>query len=229
MDWALLTEVAGLGLAAIDVIGIAFMPILLAQRDGLRRAVIFILGSFVSLVAMGMLFTTGIGTYVADLNDRHPWLEPGFEVVGGVFLLGAGAFMLFRTWTGGKTHTPDNLVEKLTLPLPLLFGFGAVLVAIQSLVDIVFAVAMVEIGTQGLSLPEVVVLVVTYSVCALIIQSAVVVAYLITPRGRRQHVMQSFTDWLVRRGEFWAGLAAMVLGAGLLVFSGPELLEALDR
>ncbi len=40
--------------------------------------------------------------------------------------------------------------------------------------------------------------------------------------------MSSFTDWLVRRGEFWAGLVALVFGVGLLIFSGPDLLEALD-
>jgi len=40
--------------------------------------------------------------------------------------------------------------------------------------------------------------------------------------------MSSFTDWLVRRGEFWAGLAGLVFGVGLLIFSGPDLVEALD-
>lgn len=229
MDWGLLAEVAGLGFAAIDAIGIAFMPILLAQRDGLRRALAFLLGSFVALMAMGMLFTTGVGSYVADLNERHPWLEPGLEVVGGVVMIGLGAFMLIRTRTGaGGTHTPDNLVEKLTLPLPLLFGFGAVLVTVQSLVDIVFAVAMVEVAAKGLSVPEDLVLVLTYSVCALALQTAVVVAYVLTPHHRRDSVMSSFTDWLVRRGEFWAGLVALLFGAGLLIYSGPELIAALN-
>lgn len=229
MDWALFAEVAGLGLAAIDAIGIAFMPILLAQRDGLRRALVFLLGSFVALVAMGMLFTTGIGSYVADLNEQHPWLEPGVEVVGGVVMIGLGAFMLLRALTGARgSHTPDNLVEKLTLPLPLLFGFGAVLVTVQSLVDIVFAVAMVEVGAEGLSALEDLLLVLTYAVCALVLQTAVVVAYLLTPHHRRDIVMASFTDWLVRRGEFWAGLVALLFGVGLLIYSVPDLLAALN-
>jgi hypothetical protein len=229
MDWGLFTEVAGLGLAAIDAIGIAFMPILLAQRDGLQRALVFLLGSFVALVAMGMLFTTGIGTYVADLNERHPWLEPGVEVVGGLVMVGLGTFLVIRSRTGAAgTHTPDNLVEKLTLPPLLLFGFVAVLVSVQSLVDIVFAVAMVEIGAEGLAPPVDLLLVITYAVFALLLQTAVVLAYVLTPRRQRASVMAAFTDWLVRRGEFWAGLVALLFGIGLLIFSGPDLIQALD-
>lgn len=227
MDLSLLGEVAGLGFAAIDAIGIAFMPILLAQPNGLRRALVFLLGSFIALVAMGLLFTTGIGSWVAAFNDEHPWLEPTVEVVGGVFLLGAGIVMLVRSRSGG-THVPDNLVEKLTLPMPLLFGFGVVLVTIQSLVDVVFAVAMVEIGATGASLLEDIVLVLTYTVCALALQAAVVVAYLLTPHGQRDRAMTRFTDWLTRRGEYWAGWAALVVGIGLLAFSIPELIRDLQ-
>jgi hypothetical protein len=151
MDLGLLAEVAGLGLAAVDVVGIAFMPILLAQRDGLRRALVFLLGSFVALVAMGLVFTTGVGTVVADFNERYPWLEPGVEVFG----------------------------------------------------------------------------VLTYAVTALLIQSAVVAAYLLTPHQRRDHVMGDFAGWLARRGEFWAGVVSVALGVGLLIFAGPDFAAAL--
>ena len=226
MDLGLLAEVAGLGLAAVDVVGIAFMPILLAQRDGLRRALVFLLGSFMALVAMGLVFTTGVGTVVADFNERYPWLEPGVEVFGGVVLLGVGALMLVRA-RSGQSHAPDNLVEKLTLPMPLLFGFGALLVTIQSIVDVVFVVAMVEAGTRGLPFPQVLLLVLAYAVTALLIQSAVVAAYLLTPHHRRDHVMGDFAGWLARRGEFWAGVVSVALGVGLLIFAGPDFAAAL--
>jgi hypothetical protein len=228
MDWGLLAEVAGLGLAAVDVIGIAFMPILLAQADGLRRAATFLAGSFVALVLMGLLFTTGIGSVIADVNQNHPWLEPGIEVVGGVVILGVGLFMLWRTRSGEVAHAPDNLVEKLELPKPLLFAFGAVLVTVQSLVDVVFVVAMVDIGTRDLPFPEVLLLVLTYAVAALLIQVLVVVAYLVAPAHRRAVAMASFADWLGRRGEFWGGVVSVVLGVGLLVTSTPDLVRALQ-
>lgn len=59
METALIIEIAGLGIAAVDAIGIAFMPILLAQVDGLRRALVFLVGSFISLMLVGLTFTTG--------------------------------------------------------------------------------------------------------------------------------------------------------------------------
>ena len=226
MELDLVLEVAGLGLAAIDALGIAFMPILLAQADGLRRALVFLLGSFIALMTMGVVFTTGVGSTIADFNAQHPWLEPGVQVVGGIFLLVAGVVMLVRS-RAGASHAPDNLVEKLTLPLPLLFGFGVVLVTVQSIVDVVFAVAMVDIGTQDLPLLENLLLVTTYTVCALLLQGAVVAAYLATPHHRRDHTMAGFTQWLALRGEHWAGLAALVFGPVLLVFSVPDLIEAL--
>jgi hypothetical protein len=221
-------EVAGLGLAAVDAIGIAFMPILLAQRDGLRRALVFLLGSFLALLTMGLVFTRGVGSRVADFNERHPWLEPGVEVAGGAFLLVAGVVMLVRA-RSGSGHAPDNLVDKLTLPLPLLFGFGVVLVTVQSLVDVVFAVAMVEISAEGLPFVQDIVLVLVYTACALLIQAAVVAAYLLTPHHQRDAAMGRLTDWLGRRGEFWAGVAALFVGAGLLIYSGQALLDALGR
>jgi hypothetical protein len=227
MDLSLFVEVAGLGLAAVDAIGIAFMPILLAQANGLRRSLVFLLGSFLALMTVGMLFTTGLGTQIADLNERHPWLEPGVQVLGGVFLVGAGIFMLVRS-RNGASHAPDDLVEKLSLPLPLLFGFGVLLVTVQSLVDVVFAVAMVEIGAQGLSFFEDLLLVLTYTVCALLLQSAVVVGYLLVPQGRRIRVMAGFTEWLGRRGEFWAGIAGLGVGIALLIFSVPDLARELN-
>lgn len=227
MDIGLLGEVAGLGIAAVDVVGIAFMPILLAQQNGLRRAVIFLLGSFVALMTMGLVFTTGVGSVVADVNERYPWLEPGVEVFGGVVLIGLGAYMLARSARGGESHAPDNLVERLNLPGPFLFLFGAVLVTVQSLVDVVFVVAMVDVGTRALPLYEVIVLVLSYAVAALLIQIGVVVAFALTPPQRRDQAMRAFAGWLARRGELWAGVISLALGVALLIFTGPDLLAAL--
>lgn len=225
----LLGEVAGLGLAAVDVVGIVFMPILLAQPRGLRRALVFLAGSLVALVAMGMVFTTGVGRVVVRLTHRMPWLVPGIEVAGGVIVLALGAFMVARAARGARTHAPDSLVQRLALPEPLLFAFGAALVAVQSVIDVVFVVAMVEIGTKGLALGSVIGLVLTYAITALAIQAAVVVAYVATPVERRTQVMDAFTAWLTRSGELWAGIIALVLGVALLGLTGPDLLAALQH
>jgi MFS family permease len=227
MDLALFAAIGGLGLAAVDVVGIAFMPILLAQERGLRRAIVFLAGSLLALVAMGLAFTTGLGALVVEHTRAMPWLQPAVEVFGGLVLLAIGAVLLVRARRGAQAQAPDNLVARLTLPQPLLFAFGAGLVAVQSVVDVVFVIAMVEVGTKGLPLVEVVALVLTYAVTALLIQVGVVVAYLATPVASRARLMDGFTAWLGRSGELWSGVVALGLGIGLLVLIGPDLLRTL--
>ena len=85
-----------------------------------------------------------------------------------------------------------------------------------------------EIGTQGLTFFQNLLLVLTYTVCALLLQAAIVVGYLFVPVGRRIHVMARFTDWLGSRGEFWAGIAGLVVGVGLLILSVPDLARELN-
>lgn len=227
MDWSLLAELAGLGLAAVDPIGIALMPILLAQPRGLTRAWTFVLGSLAALVALGLVFTGTVGSYVLDWNRERPWLEPGIEVFGAVVLVALGLYMLWRSRSGEASHAPDNLVAKLTLPLPLLFLVGAILVTVQSLVDVVFVVAMVDAGAAQLGPVQNLVAVLTYAIAALLIQIAVVVAFLLLPTHRRESAMASFSQWLARNGERVAGWVSLALGVVLLVTSLPDLLDAL--
>ncbi len=54
------------------------------------------------------------------------------------------------------------------------------------------------------------------------------VGYLLVPQGRRVHVMAGFTDWLTRRREFWAGIAGLLVGIGLLIVSVPHLVRELN-
>jgi predicted membrane channel-forming protein YqfA (hemolysin III family) len=228
MDWALYAELAGLGLAAVDPIGIALMPILLAQPRGLTRAWTFVLGSLAALMVLGMVFTGAVGTYVLDWNRQRPWLESGIEVFGAVVLVLLGAFMLWRSRSGESTHAPDNIVAKLTLPLPLLFAFGAILVTIQSLVDVVFVIAMVDAGAEDLGPVQNLVAVSVYAVCALLIQMAVVVAFLMLPTHRRESAMAAFSEWLARNGERVSGWVSLGLGLVLFLTSLPDLLDALE-
>lgn len=227
MTAALLAQTAGLGLAAVDVVGIALMPILLAQRRGAWRASVFLLGSFVALVGMGLLFTTGLGTAVVHLTASMPWLAPGIEVAGGLVVLVVGVVLLARARHRREVAAPRSLVARMALPGPLLFAFGAALVAVQSVVDVVFVVAMVEIGERDLPLLQVLALVLAYAAAALVLQAVVVVAYLLTPAARREPTMARFADWLSRRGDLWAGVVAVALGVVLVLAVAPELVAAL--
>lgn len=227
MPIELLGEMFVLGLGAVDAVGIAFMPILLLQPDGLRRSVVFLTGSFLSLLSLGILFSAGLGTSVVDLNKSHPWLEPGVEAISGLILLVLGIGLLIRSNRGKKLEAPETLVEKLTLPMPLLFAFGAALVAVQSLVDAVFVVAMVEAGTSTTGVVAPVVASLVYAISALLIQIAVVLAFLATSPHRREAAAAKFTDWLASNGERWSGIVAVALGIGLMAFAGPDFIAAL--
>ena len=54
---SLLVSLGLLGLAAVDPVGIAVMPLLLTQTDGIRRGVWFLIGSAIGITALGVLST----------------------------------------------------------------------------------------------------------------------------------------------------------------------------
>jgi hypothetical protein len=210
-----------LGLAAVDPVGIAIMPLLLTQPHGLRRAVWFVLGSAVGIMTLGVLFAVGAGHVMLRLTDDFPWLEPGVEIACGVAFAAFGLYLWRR---GGEVEVSAGLRRRLDLPGAALFGFGAALVVAQSLVDVVFIVAMVNIGAGSLPVAEVVIAVLVYTVAALALQIAIVVAYALAAPARRQKVADTVTGWLDRNGQRTAVIAAIGVGA-LLVASGISALN----
>lgn len=80
----LFISLAVLGLAAIDPIGLAAMPVLLVQRRPFARSFAFLGGSFISLMVMGLLFARGFGLIVLHFEKAHTWLIPSAEVLAGL-------------------------------------------------------------------------------------------------------------------------------------------------
>ena len=111
------------------------------------------------------------------------------------------------------------------LPLPLLFVFGFLLVTVQSLVDVVFLVAMVEMGTRELPLVGTAVAVATYTLAALALQMIVVVVYQLLSADRRDAALARFNAYLDSHGELVAGVLTLVLGVVLAGISVHELLN----
>lgn len=216
-----MASLALLGLAAVDPVGIAVMPVLLTQRNGIRRSVWFLLGSALGITALGVVFAVGAGRVMLRLTDDYPWLEPGVEIVCGVLFAAFGMFLWKR---GGDVEVSGSLRRRLNLPGGTLFGFGAGLVVVQSLLDVVFIVAMVNIGAKNLPDLEVVIAVLVYAVAALALQVAVVVAYAMVSIDRRQAVADAVTGWLDRNGARAAVIASIAVGA-LLVASGVSALN----
>ena len=222
---SLVASLGFLGLAAVDPVGIAVMPVLLTQRHGIRRSVWFLVGSVLGIMTLGLVFAVGAGRIMLRVTKDYPWLEPGIEIVAGVALAGFGVYLWWRRRHGAAgPEVSDGLRSRLDLGGGKLFGFGAGLVIVQSLLDVVFIVAMINVGASNLPIVEVMIAVFVYAMAALILQSAIVVAYASVGPDRRTSVTDSVSGWLDRNGTTAAIVAALVVG-GVLVASGVSALN----
>ncbi|MCU0299186.1 MAG: GAP family protein [Candidatus Nanopelagicales bacterium] len=222
---SLLASIGFLGLAAVDPVGIAVMPVLLTQPNGIRRSVWFLLGSAVGITALGIAFAVGAGHVMLRLTKDYPWLEPGIEIASGVVFAGFGLYLWWQQRHGDSgPEVSDSLRRRLNLGGGKLFGFGAGLVIVQSLLDVVFIVAMVNVGAKNLPVIEVLIAVLVYAVAALLLQMAIVAAYSMVGRDRRAVVADSVSGWLDRYGARAAVIAS--IGVGLvLIASGVSALN----
>lgn len=213
-----------LGLAAVDPVGIAVMPLLLTQPNGIRRSAWFLIGSALGITALGVTFAIGAGHVMLRLKDDFPWLEPGIEIVGGVLFAGFGCYLWWRSRHGDSgPEVSDGLRRRLALSGFLLFAFGAALVIVQSLLDVVFTVAMINIGASNLAALEILMAVLVYATAALVLQIAIVAAYAAAGPERRVVVTNKVTGWLDRYGNRTAIIASIGVGA-VLVASGVSAL-----
>ena len=229
----LLTEMVALGLGAFDPVGLAAMPILLSQAQGVRRAWTFVIGSITAIMLLGIAFASGLGKPIVEFSKTYPWLNSAIELGAAVILIGIGVWLLWharkvaRSGSGGSLAS-DSFTKRLELPLPLLFAFGFLLVTVQSLVDVVFLVAMVEMGTRELALLGTVAAVAVYTIAALALQMIVIVVYQLLSAERRDTALARFNAYLDSHGELVAGILTLVLGVVLAAISAHSLLRALQ-
>ena len=214
----LFISLALLGLAAIDPIGIAAMPILLLQKKPFSRSFSFLGGSFLSLVLMGLLFAHGSGAIILRFDNANSWLVPSLEVLAGVVLLGIATVLLWRIKNRALSLKPSaTMTNRLRLNSWYLFGFGAALVAIQSVIDVVFVIAMIRIGDLQLSAITVLAAVITYSIAALVLQVAVVAAFRLAPEKQKRHKLDKVHSLLSRYANEALVIVSLGLGCGLLI------------
>jgi hypothetical protein len=218
--FGLFFSLALLGLAAIDPIGIAAMPILLTQKKPFARSFTFLGGSFVSLMVMGFLFARGFGVRVLRFENTHAWLVPGAEVLAGLVLLGIAGTLLWRVKTGRFSVEPsDKVTKRLRLGGWQLFILGAVIVAVQSIVDVVFVIAMIRVGQINLSTIRLLAGIAAYAIAALVLQLAVVAAYRLAPQKHRLQTLDKVHRLLVRYASQALIGVSLVLGCALLVLA----------
>jgi hypothetical protein len=229
----LLGEMVALGLGAFDPVGLAAMPILLSQARGVRRAWTFVIGSITAIMLLGIAFASGLGKPIVEFSKDYPWLNSAIELGAAVILIGIGVWLLLHARHVARSGTGQALAsasftKRLELPMPLLFVFGFLLVTVQSLVDVVFLVAMVEMGTRQLALMGTVAAITVYTVAALALQMIVIVVYQLLSAERRDAALERFNAYLDSHGELVAGVLTLVLGVVLAAISAHSLLQALQ-
>jgi len=155
---------------------------------------------------------------VLHFENIHTWLVPTVEVVAGLALGGIAATVFWQIRAGRTSTEPsDAMVRRLRFGSWHLFLIGAGLVAVQSIVDVVFVIAMIRIGQIHLSLLALGAAVATYAVTALVLQSAVVIAYIVTPSKHRRRTLDRVHSLLVRYANQLVVVVSSMLGLGLLV------------
>ena len=226
MDAHLLLKLIGLGLAAFDPVGVAATLLLLAQPRGITRAWVFIAGSVSALMIFGVAVASGLGHPIVEFSRRYPWLDGAIEVGAGIILVVVAGWLLWHARkSGGSSLTPDAITRRLRLPLAMLFLFGFILVTVQSIVDVVFLLAMVEMGARLLGMLETIIAVAVYTLAALLIQLVVVIGYQSMPAEKRASALVRFNDVLDKRGELVAGILALLLGLVLIAMNIGEYLH----
>jgi len=206
-----------LGLSAIDPVGIAAMPILLLQNHPYKRSLTFLAGSFTALMVMGLLFAKGIGLLVLHFDTAHTGLIKVVEATAGVVLVGIAATLLWRTKRKKPSIDPPAAIKKrLRLGYAGLFATGALLVLLQSLVDVVFIIAMIRVGKLQLNSNTLVAAVATYAIAALVLQFAVVAAYWITPATYRTKTLQNVRLLLAKYANQALIGVSLLIGCTLL-------------
>ena len=194
------------------------MPVLLLQKRPYARSFAFLGGSFVSLMLMGLLFARGLGTVVLRFENRHVRLVPSLEILAGIVLLGIAATVFWQLRRGHLSAEPTSKLKKgLTFGAVHLFLLGAGLVAVQSVLDVVFVIAMIRIGQLHLSSIELWLAVATYTVAALILQLTVVAAYRLTSPKRKQQTLGKVHSLLAAYGNQAVIMISLLLGCGLLI------------
>lgn len=217
MTFGLLASLTLLGLAAIDPVGLAAMPILLSQKNPIRRSYAFLGGSLCALMVMGLVFAKGAGVAVLQFEADHSWIVPTVEIFAGLVLLAIAATLVWQIKTGRDTVKGPGKLANSSFTSTQLFIFGGELVVIQSLVDVVFIIAMIKVGQLHMSLAGITLATAAYAVPALVFQLLIVVAYQLTPQKHQTRLLRHITRILTKNANKTIAYISFGLGLALLV------------
>lgn len=188
-----------LGLAAVDPIGIGIILILLIQKHPYKKVFSFLFGSFVSLLVLGFLFAKGFGRFFLRIENQNHWFIHLVEIIVGIVLLIIAFVTYIKIKQGKNSIEPSqNIHRRLRSGGFQLFVIGAIIVALQSLVDLVFVIAMIRVGQLKINNLSLILAVVIYSIFALLIQIIIVGIFKFSPNKQKAEVLSKIHRMSVR-------------------------------
>ena len=208
-----------IGLTAIDPIGLGSMPLLLSQKQPYKRCAVFLSGSMSSMIIMGLLFAKGLGRAILRFEHRNHWLVPsvGFTAAAILFILAGVIYWQLRS--GKQMVEPGEKTRKwLALNSIHLFLLGLLVVAGQSVIDVVFIVVMIRVGQLRIPDIELVGAVLTYAVAALASQIAIVLAFRLAPEDKKAKLLKTVHTLLYKYSYRVIFLLSLVIGSAMLGF-----------
>jgi len=214
---SLLISLGIIGLLSIDPIGIAIMPILLVQEKPLSRSLAFLGGSFTAIVIIGFLVARYLGRLILSISHSYGWTIPIIEFIAGLALL-AVAISLYLQKNHGKSIKPSqSLVNRLQFNIAFIYLIGVSIITIQTLVDIVFVVAMIRVGQLKLSNIDLSVAVIIYALSSLLLQLSVVIAFILTPKKHKGKTLRTVDYILNHYANTMLTIVCGLIGFGLLI------------
>jgi hypothetical protein len=214
--------------AAVNPTLLAAVTVMLVLPSPKRLLFGYLLGAYMTSISLGIVivFTLqGSGTESTAKNTLSP-LED--LVVGAIFLtiayvLGSARGHRFAEWRQERKEAKRAGKEPKD-PLPQrLLGRGSaritfVVGAILTLPGVSYLTALHRLDLEDLAPATTVLCVIAFNLIMLVLLEAPTVGYLVAP-DRTAGAVESFKDWLARRGRHFATLVMTVLG-GLLILRG---------
>jgi len=206
-----------LGLTEFDPIGLIAVPLILGQKNYYRRVTAFLLGGFLSLILMGLLFAKGLGKTLINFEHSHSWFLPIIEYVAAVVLFIVAGVTYWSIKSGKLSIEPGKKTRQwFKLSSLHLFIIGFILVIGQSLIDVVYIIAMIKIGQFHISNVQLLGGITTYSFGALVVQLAIVVIFILAPKDQRDRLLINIKGVIVKYSYKIVMAISLILGLILL-------------
>ena len=209
-----------LGLTEFDPIGLIAVPLILGQKNYYRRITAFLLGGFLSLMVMGLLFAKGLGKALISFEHSNSWFLPTIEYVAAVVLFIVAGVAYWSLKSGKLSIEPGKKTRQwLKLNAIHLFIIGFILVVGQSLIDVVYIIAMIKIGQFHISNFQLVGGITTYSFGALVVQLVIVIIFMLAPKDQRDKLLVKIKDTVIKYSYKIVVVISLILGLILLALA----------